>query len=171
MGGTSTISHLSVGSKCTTSPCNHGQALPTQPSPLIDPTFGGITVSSQGKRNGFERHRLFQVVKQNLVVRSNTLPRAWSKAETQQQGELGGGNQWLREWAGWGVGSRLWPGEQTAAQSCGRLWCWGGWHSGNFFFSFYQRRTVHVLDSVFKSVLQAAVWLKLIALMFYSEHK
>lgn len=69
-------------------------ALPSDRSNI----WGGLTVSPQGKRNGFERHRLFQIVKQNLVVHSNTLPRAWGKAETQQQGELGGGNQWPRQW-------------------------------------------------------------------------
>ena len=147
-------------------PLQPPQALPAQPSPLIDPTFRGLTVSSQGGRNGFETHGLFQVVKQNLVVRSNTLPRAWGKAETQQQGELGGGNQRPREW---GVQPLPGPGNRQPLSPAGDGVMLGWRHL--FCPSFYQRRTIHVLDSVFKSVLQVALWLELIPLMLYSEQK
>ena len=62
----------------------------------------------------------------------------------------------------------LWPGEQTA---CGRPCGSGVAGTAATFFFFVYQRTIHVLDSVFKSVLQAAVWLELNPLMFYSEQK
>lgn len=74
-----------------------------------------------------------------------------------------------------GVGRGVQP-LARGTDCCSVLWerlCGAGvaGTAATFFFSIYQRRTIHVLDSVFKSVLQAAVWLKLIALMFYSEQK
>lgn len=150
-------------------PLQPPQALPAQPSPLIDPTFRGPTVSSQGKRNGFERHGLFQIVKQNLVVRSNTLPRARGKAETQQQGELGGGNQRPREW---GVQPLSGPGNRQPLSPVGDGVMLGWRAQQQLFFSpFIKGEPYMSWILFFKSVLQAALWLELIPLMFYSEQK